>query len=228
MAPQPQPSPSQRSIAACHRPLHPASLQRRDDCRQPRRVAKDSLSSAFNRGIEVKLATELKPQNRKQKLSVALIDVDYFKSINDIQGHAAGDAALRDVAETISTHLRGRDYLGRYGGDEFLLILPQTACSILPSASPSASANAVSNLSRLQRKHAANPQHRHHRGRGSKTTPSPSSSPAPTRPSTRPRAMAETSPPRLRRQRRPRGSARCRHIAPTPESCCRSRSSLLH
>ena len=93
---------------------------------------KDSLSGAFNRrGIEVKLAAELKQiQYGKQKLSVALIDVDYFKSINDIQGHAAGDAALRDVAETISTHLRGRDYLGRYGGDEFLLILPQTPCTI--------------------------------------------------------------------------------------------------
>jgi diguanylate cyclase (GGDEF)-like protein len=93
---------------------------------------KDSLSGAFNRrGIEVKLATELKRiQNGKLKLSIALIDVDYFKSINDIQGHAAGDAALRDVAETITTHLRGRDYLGRYGGDEFLLILPQTPCSI--------------------------------------------------------------------------------------------------
>src|ERR1019366_3761760 len=93
---------------------------------------KDSLSGAFNRrGIEVKLAAELKQiQYGKQKLSVALIDVDYFKSINDIQGHAAGDAALRDVAETISTHLRGRDYLGRYGGDEFLLILPQTPCSV--------------------------------------------------------------------------------------------------
>jgi diguanylate cyclase (GGDEF)-like protein len=93
---------------------------------------KDSLSGAFNRrGIEVKLAAELKHiQRGKHKLSIALIDVDYFKSINDIQGHAAGDAALRDVAETISTHLRGRDYLGRYGGDEFLLILPQTPCSI--------------------------------------------------------------------------------------------------
>ena len=93
---------------------------------------KDSLSGAFNRrGIEVKLAAELKRmQNSKHKLSVALIDVDYFKSINDIQGHAAGDAALRDVAETISTHLRGRDYLGRYGGDEFLLILPQTPCNV--------------------------------------------------------------------------------------------------
>jgi diguanylate cyclase (GGDEF)-like protein len=93
---------------------------------------KDSLSGAFNRrGIEAKLAAELKHiQRGKQKLSIALIDVDYFKSINDIQGHAAGDAALRDVAETISTHLRGRDYLGRYGGDEFLLILPQTPCNV--------------------------------------------------------------------------------------------------
>jgi diguanylate cyclase (GGDEF)-like protein len=93
---------------------------------------KDALSGAFNRrGIEVKLAAELKHiQRGKHKLSIALIDVDYFKSINDIQGHAAGDAALRDVAETISTHLRGRDHLGRYGGDEFLLILPQTPCSI--------------------------------------------------------------------------------------------------
>jgi len=93
---------------------------------------KDALSGAFNRrGIEIKLANELKRVHAgKTRLSIALIDVDYFKSINDIQGHAAGDAALRDVAETISTHLRGRDYLGRYGGDEFLLILPQTPCSI--------------------------------------------------------------------------------------------------
>ena len=93
---------------------------------------KDSLSGALNRrGIEAKLAAELKHiQHGKHKLSVALIDVDYFKSINDIQGHAAGDAALRDVSETISTHLRGRDHLGRYGGDEFLLILPQTPVSV--------------------------------------------------------------------------------------------------
>jgi diguanylate cyclase (GGDEF)-like protein len=109
---------------------------------------KDSLSGAFNRrGIEVKLAAELKQiQHGKQKLSVALIDVDYFKSINDIQGHAAGDAALRDVAETISTHLRGRDYLGRYGGDEFLLILPQTPCTIALGVTERLN-QAVSNLS---------------------------------------------------------------------------------
>lgn len=93
---------------------------------------KDVLSGVFNRrGIEIKLSAELKHIERgRHKLSVALIDVDYFKSINDIQGHAAGDAALREVAETISTHLRGRDHLGRYGGDEFLLILPNTPVGI--------------------------------------------------------------------------------------------------
>lgn len=93
---------------------------------------KDVLSGVFNRrGIEVKLAAELKHiQRGRHKLSIALIDVDYFKSINDIQGHAAGDAALREVADTISTHLRGRDHLGRYGGDEFLLVLPNTSVSV--------------------------------------------------------------------------------------------------
>jgi len=93
---------------------------------------KDSLSGAFNRrGIEAKLDAELlHVQRNRSRLSIALIDIDYFKSINDIQGHAAGDAALRDVSEAISSHLRGRYYLGRYGGDEFLLILPKTPCNI--------------------------------------------------------------------------------------------------
>jgi len=92
---------------------------------------KDVLSGAFNRrGIEAKLDGELlRLQRGNHKLSIALIDLDYFKAINDILGHAAGDAALRDVADAISGHLRDRDFLGRYGGDEFLLILPQTPCS---------------------------------------------------------------------------------------------------
>jgi diguanylate cyclase (GGDEF)-like protein len=108
---------------------------------------KDSLSGAFNRrGIEAKLEAELTHvQRSRHRLSVALIDVDYFKAINDIQGHAAGDAALRDVADAISSHLRGRDYLGRYGGDEFLLILPNTPCSIALSVTERLN-RAVTNL----------------------------------------------------------------------------------
>jgi diguanylate cyclase (GGDEF)-like protein len=110
---------------------------------------KDSLSGAFNRrGIEIKLATELKRvRTGKHKLSIALIDIDYFKSINDAQGHAAGDAALRDIAEIIANHLRGRDHLGRYGGDEFLLILPHTPCSIAVGVTDRL-CNAVTSLAR--------------------------------------------------------------------------------
>lgn len=90
----------------------------------------DTLSSAFNRrGIESRLAIELNRVDRSsQKLSIALIDIDHFKSINDTHGHAAGDAAICQVAETISDRLRAYDSLGRFGGDEFLLLLPQTPC----------------------------------------------------------------------------------------------------
>src|SRR5260370_15415272 len=89
------------------------------------------LSGAFNRrGIDQNLALELKridPSN--QKLCIALIDIDHFKAINDNFGHAAGDDALRAVAAAVSNGLRAHDYLGRYGGDEFLLILPRTPFS---------------------------------------------------------------------------------------------------
>jgi len=91
---------------------------------------KDLLSGALNRrGIETRLAMELKRSDRsRQKLSVALVDIDHFKSINDKSGHAAGDAAIRGVAQAISRSLRDVDYRGRYGGDEFLILLPMTSC----------------------------------------------------------------------------------------------------
>lgn len=87
----------------------------------------DLVSGALNRrGIEQKLAIELGSAKRTRMApSIALIDLDHFKAINDTQGHAAGDKALREVAHIISSHLRDYDYLGRYGGDEFLVVLPQ-------------------------------------------------------------------------------------------------------
>jgi len=51
------------------------------------------------------------------------IDLDGFKQVNDTQGHAAGNAALREVAQRMSTELRGRDTVARMGGDEFLVVV---------------------------------------------------------------------------------------------------------
>jgi diguanylate cyclase (GGDEF)-like protein len=92
---------------------------------------RDLLCGVLNRrGIEQKLDTELKRSGRaSQNLAIALIDIDHFKAINDHAGHAAGDAALRDVVSAISSRLRPHDLLGRFGGDEFLLILPHTSSS---------------------------------------------------------------------------------------------------
>lgn len=59
-------------------------------------------------------------------LSVAFIDLDHFKVVNDTYGHAVGDDVLRAVAETFRSNTRDADFIGRYGGEEFVLILPET------------------------------------------------------------------------------------------------------
>jgi diguanylate cyclase (GGDEF)-like protein len=90
----------------------------------------DHVSGALNRrGIDQRLALELvRAERNGYQLAIALIDIDHFKQINDSAGHAAGDAALRQVVEVISGRLRSYDFFGRFGGDEFLLVLPQTSC----------------------------------------------------------------------------------------------------
>lgn len=59
-------------------------------------------------------------------LSIVLIDVDFFKQVNDRHGHATGDEALQKLSELFNNHLRGHDCLGRWGGEEFLMIIPET------------------------------------------------------------------------------------------------------
>lgn len=62
----------------------------------------------------------------KSKLSIAMFDLDKFKIVNDTKGHVFGDKVLKDVANIISTIIRGLDSVGRYGGEEFLIIFPNT------------------------------------------------------------------------------------------------------
>ncbi len=125
----------------------------------------DLLSGAFNRrGIEMRLDIELKRTARSgEPLSIALIDVDHFKLINDTVGHAAGDSAIRSVAKAISGRLRAYDSLGRFGGDEFLLILPKTRCTdaqLVVDRLALFVADSVSSAFRPP----TDPQHRPHRG----------------------------------------------------------------
>ncbi len=86
----------------------------------------DSLTGALNRRtIDLWLARSFTDSHRsEQPLSVLFVDIDHFKSINDTYGHACGDRCLRHVSETLRRELEASDLLGRYGGEEFLLVLP--------------------------------------------------------------------------------------------------------
>jgi diguanylate cyclase (GGDEF)-like protein len=92
-----------------------------------REASRDGLTSLWNRkAILAILERELVRAERDQEpLGVIMIDVDHFKAINDTRGHAAGDAVLRIIASDIAAVVRPYDSVGRYGGEEFLIVAPE-------------------------------------------------------------------------------------------------------
>ena len=88
----------------------------------------DRLTGVANRSaLLAALFAEVERAARYERpLSVAFVDIDHFKVVNDSYGHAAGDIVLRGVAQTLGANLRASDMIGRYGGEEFMLILTET------------------------------------------------------------------------------------------------------
>ncbi len=90
----------------------------------------DGLTGLFNRSYwEERLSEEFRrlQRTRSDKCSLIMLDIDHFKTINDRYGHQAGDRVIRDTAEVLRNSVRNTDLVGRYGGEEFGLVLTDTA-----------------------------------------------------------------------------------------------------
>ena len=88
----------------------------------------DALTGVFNRRhIEDLLRKEVdRAERHARPLAVAMLDADHFKRINDTYGHQTGDEVLREISARCRQTLRSNDLFGRYGGEEFLVVFPET------------------------------------------------------------------------------------------------------
>jgi diguanylate cyclase (GGDEF)-like protein len=118
-----------RELAQANTGLEERTIELETANEQLRQMAMtDPLTGIFNRRYLLDMGTKLFSLANRYgwDLSVLLIDIDHFKAINDTYGHAAGDAALKQLATLVRNRLRDSDVFGRIGGEEFVVIAPST------------------------------------------------------------------------------------------------------
>ncbi len=95
-------------------------------------ATRDSLTGLWNRGMILEILQRELPRSKREghAVSVIMADIDHFKGINDTHGHLVGDQVLRQVAQRLLAVLRPYDTVGRYGGEEFLVVLPGCGAEI--------------------------------------------------------------------------------------------------
>ncbi len=99
----------------------------------------DSLTGLYNRNFLLEFLEKKISESKRYKfpISLALIDIDFFKKINDTYGHLTGDCVLKEISLLLKRHFRGSDIVARYGGEEFMVVMPFTdlekACSKMES-----------------------------------------------------------------------------------------------
>jgi two-component system, cell cycle response regulator len=85
----------------------------------------DGLTALWNRGVIMDLLGRELARSRREQVCTAILmcDLDHFKSVNDTYGHLAGDDVLRETAKRLLASVRSYDFVGRYGGEEFMIVL---------------------------------------------------------------------------------------------------------
>ncbi|MBA8827251.1 diguanylate cyclase (GGDEF)-like protein [Saccharopolyspora lacisalsi] len=103
---------------------HEVDRLRREHAEAYEQSRRDSLTGSYNRRYLDERLEELAPGGSRDGLGIALVDLDWFKEVNDTYGHVLGDRVLRQVVELIQEVLPGGGFCARYGGEEFVLVLP--------------------------------------------------------------------------------------------------------